>query len=73
MQGRVAIVTGAGRGLGRAFAKRFAKEGSTAIIAEIDRGRAESVAEEIIGSVVMLSRYKQISLMKIQLAQWLKE
>ncbi len=33
MQGRVAIVTGAGRGLGRAFAKRFAKEGSTAIIA----------------------------------------
>ena len=50
MQGRVAIVTGAGRGLGRAFAKRFAKEGSTAIIAEIDRGRAESVAEEIIGS-----------------------
>ena len=50
MQGRVAIVTGAGRGLGRAFAKRFAKEGSTAIIAEIDGGRAESVAEEIIGS-----------------------
>ena len=35
MKGRVAIVTGAGRGLGRAFAKRFAKEGSTAIIAEI--------------------------------------
>ena len=50
MQGRVAIVTAAGRGLGRAFAKRLAKEGSTAIIAEIDRGRAESVAEEIIGS-----------------------
>ena len=50
MQGRVAIVTGAGRGLGRVFAKRFAKEGSTAIIAEIDGVRAESVAEEIIGS-----------------------
>ena len=73
MQGRVAIVTAAGRGFGRAFSKRFAKGGSTAIIAEIDRGRAESVAEEIIGSGGMLSRYKQISLMKIQLAQWLKE
>jgi NAD(P)-dependent dehydrogenase (short-subunit alcohol dehydrogenase family) len=69
MQGRVAIVTGAGRGLSHAFAKRFAKEGSTAIIAEIDRGRAESVAEEIIGSGGMLFRYKQISPMKIQLAQ----
>jgi len=73
MQGRVAIVTGAARGLSRAFAKCLAKAGSTAIIAEIDRGRAESVAEEIIGLGGMLSRYKQISLMKIQLAQWLKE
>jgi NAD(P)-dependent dehydrogenase (short-subunit alcohol dehydrogenase family) len=27
MQGRVAIVTGAGRGLGRAFAKRFCERG----------------------------------------------
>ena len=73
MRGRVAIVTGAGCGLGRAFAKRFAKEGSTAIIAEIDRGCAESVAEEIIGSGEgMLFRYKQISPMKIQSTQWLR-
>tara|TARA_B100000809_G_scaffold179436_1_gene177059 strand:+ start:45 stop:266 length:222 start_codon:yes stop_codon:yes gene_type:complete len=73
MQGRVAIVTGAGRGLGRAFAKRFAKEGSTAIIAEIDRGRARVLPKRLSDPEVMLSRYKQISLMKIQLAQWLKE
>ena len=73
MQGRVAIVTGAGRVLGRAFAKRFAKEGSTAIIAEIDRGRARVLPKRLSDRGVMLSRYKQISLMKIQLAQWLKE
>ena len=50
MKDRIAIITGAGRGLGRAFAKRLAEEGAISIIAEVEVSRAENVAEEIIRS-----------------------
>ena len=44
---RVAIITGAGQGIGRAFAKAFAAEGAIPIIAERNRERGEAVAAEI--------------------------
>src|SRR5215217_2031445 len=44
---RVAVITGAGQGLGRAFAKALAQAGAIAIIAERDGERAEAVAAEI--------------------------
>ena len=50
MSQRVAIITGGGRGLGRAFAKRLAEDGNTVIIAEIDQESADKVKEEIISS-----------------------
>jgi 3-oxoacyl-[acyl-carrier protein] reductase len=47
LAGRVAIITGAGQGLGRAFAKAFAAAGAVAVIAEQRAERGEAVAAEI--------------------------
>ena len=47
LAGRVAIITGAGQGLGRAFAKALAATGTVAIIAERNGERGEAVAAEI--------------------------
>jgi NAD(P)-dependent dehydrogenase (short-subunit alcohol dehydrogenase family) len=45
-QGRVVVVTGAAAGIGRAIAGRFAVEGATAVIADLDeQGGADAVAE----------------------------
>jgi len=43
----VTLVTGAGRGIGRAIALRYAREGATVVAADIDEASAKVVAEEI--------------------------
>ena len=43
---KVAIVTGAARGIGQAIALTFAQEGSSVVISDIDLGGANVVAEE---------------------------
>jgi 3-oxoacyl-[acyl-carrier protein] reductase len=43
----VAIITGAGQGIGRAFALRFAREGAHVVIADIQEDKADSVAQEV--------------------------
>jgi NAD(P)-dependent dehydrogenase (short-subunit alcohol dehydrogenase family) len=44
---KVAIITGAGRGIGRAVALLFAREGAHIVIAERDPKSAAAVAEEV--------------------------
>ena len=55
LDGKVAIVTGAGFGFGEGIAKRFAAEGAKVLVADIDGDRAERVAGAI-GAAARASR-----------------
>lgn len=47
LQDRIAVITGAARGLGRAFALRYADEGAKLLLADIDLRGAEDTAAAI--------------------------
>ncbi len=47
LKDKVAIITGAGRGIGRAYALGFAEEGARVVVAEIMLENAQRVAKEI--------------------------
>ena len=48
LQEKVAIVTGAASGMGKAIAKLYAKEGAKVVVADLNFAGAEEVAKEII-------------------------
>ncbi len=47
LDGKVALITGAGSGIGRASAIRFAREGARVLAVDIDSGAVKSLATEI--------------------------
>src|SRR5215472_645523 len=49
LEGQVAIITGAGRGIGRATALELARMGADIVVAELNRENAERTASEIRG------------------------
>ena len=47
LDGKVAIITGAGQGIGKAYAQRFAHEGAAVAVADLNDENAQLVAKEI--------------------------
>jgi len=48
LEGKVAVVTGGGNGLGRATAVRFAEEGAAVVVADLLDGPGEATVDEIV-------------------------
>jgi NAD(P)-dependent dehydrogenase (short-subunit alcohol dehydrogenase family) len=55
LQGKATLVTGAGSGIGRAIALRFAEEGARVMVSDIDDAAAQAVAREI-GAAAAVNR-----------------
>lgn len=47
LSGKTAIITGAGQGIGRAYARAFSKAGASVVAADLDGANARAVASEI--------------------------
>jgi 3-oxoacyl-[acyl-carrier protein] reductase len=64
LEGKVAVVTGAGRGIGRATAVRFAQEGAAVVVNDVDPDPAEETASAIkeAGGEVLVSTDNTVEL-----------
>lgn len=47
LEGKVAIITGGGQGIGRGIALRFGQEGASVVVADIQQDQAQKVVDEI--------------------------
>lgn len=66
---KVAIITGSGKGLGKAIAQLFAAEGATVVISDIDDAAAEKTAESIPGASAIACDVRDEDQVKALVAQ----
>jgi NAD(P)-dependent dehydrogenase (short-subunit alcohol dehydrogenase family) len=52
LENKVAVITGAASGIGRATALRFTAEGAKVVVADIDEGAGTKLASEIGGTFI---------------------
>jgi 3-oxoacyl-[acyl-carrier protein] reductase len=64
LEGKIAVITGAGRGIGRATAVRFAREGAAVVVNDVDAEPAEETASLVkeAGGEALVSRENTVDL-----------
>lgn len=62
LAGKRALITGAGRGIGLAFAAAYIREGASVAIADIDMARAQAAADQIGAVAVQMDVTRQDSI-----------
>ena len=50
LEGKVALITGAAKGIGKAIAEAYAAQGATVVVSDIDEGAAKETASQIPGA-----------------------
>lgn len=70
---KVAIVTGAGKGLGRAIAERLGAEGATVVVSDIDPAAAEKVAADVPGATALACDVREEEQVKALVAQTVEQ
>ena len=66
LDGRIALITAAGSGMGRASAERFASEGAHVIVSDVNEAAAKEVTQAIVTPAVPPPRLVATS------ASWIK-
>ena len=61
LENKIAVITGGGRGIGKAIASQYSEQGATVVIAEFDENSGKNTAEKLEDTSLRL-----ISVMKME-------